>query len=181
MQKLLFITGNKHKLEEVKKILPHIEQLDIDLPEIQEIDPKEIIRAKVEEAVKHTDEKFFVEDVSLYINGCDDLPGPLIKWFYESIGLKGIVKFARAFGDSTATFSTLIGYYDGSEIIFFEGNVKGKLEDMRGEGGWGCDPIFVPEGYDKTFSELGSEEKNKVSHRRNAVEKFKKYLEEQED
>ena len=83
---LYFITGNKNKFEEVKSILPNTEQLDIDLPEIQDIDAKIIIRAKLLAALKHKDGEFIVEDTSLYLDCLGGLPGPLIKWFMKNMG-----------------------------------------------------------------------------------------------
>ena len=65
----------------------------------------------------------------------------------------------------------------GEELRFFEGVVRGTIiRDRRGEGGFGYDPIFVPDGYDRTFAELGSEVKNRISHRAKAVEKLAEYL-----
>ena len=82
---LYFITGNKNKFEEVKSILPEIEQLDVDLPEIQDIDAQNIIRFKLLEALRHHAGEFIVEDTSLYFDCLKGLPGPLIKWFLETI------------------------------------------------------------------------------------------------
>ena len=86
---LYFITGNKGKLVEVQEIISSVEQLDIDLPEIQDIDAQEIIRAKLEEAQKHHQGQFIVEDTSLYLDCLNGLPGPLIKWFMKTIGNDG--------------------------------------------------------------------------------------------
>ena len=69
------------------------------------------------------------------------------------------------------------GQTSGKEIFIFTGEVQGMLAvEPRGEGGWGWDPIFVPNHTDKTYAELTAEEKNAISHRRAALEKFKKYL-----
>lgn len=65
---LYFITGNKNKLSEVNSILPNVEQLDIDLPEVQDIDAKEIIKAKLLGALNHKQAEFIVEDTSLYFD-----------------------------------------------------------------------------------------------------------------
>lgn len=63
------------------------------------------------------------------------------------------------------------------ENIYFEGIIKGKIVKPRGESNFGWDPIFVPEGFGKTFAEMGVEEKNKISHRKIVLEKLKKYIE----
>jgi len=88
--KLYFITGNKDKFEEVRSILTNIEQLDIDLPEIQEIDAKVIIKAKLLQALNHKEAEFILEDASLYLDCLNGLPGPLIKWFMKTIGNEGL-------------------------------------------------------------------------------------------
>jgi non-canonical purine NTP pyrophosphatase (RdgB/HAM1 family) len=175
---IYFITGNKGKLAEAKAILGDnkIEGLDIDLPEIQEIDAHEIIKAKLAEAEKHQKGEFIVEDTSLYLDALNDLPGPLIKWFMKTIGNDGLAKIAEKFEDSKAQARTLVGYSDKKgRVEFFEGIIEGDITSPKGTG-FGWDPIFQPNGYNKTFGEMDSEEKNKISMRKIAFEKLKKYL-----
>ena len=82
---LYFITGSKGKFAEVQLIIPNLKQLNIDLPEIQELDPKKIIEAKLQSAFEHRSGEFIVEDTSLYLDCLNGLPGPLIKWFIKTI------------------------------------------------------------------------------------------------
>ncbi len=173
---IYFLTGNANKLKEAREIIQEIQSLKIDLIEIQSINPHEIIKHKLDEAKKHHEGHFIVEDSSFYIEGMNGLPGPLIKWFEETIGLNGISSITNLFGDK-AIAKCIVGYYNGSEINFFEGSVNGKVVSPRGENGFGWDKIFIPEGYDRTFAEMSSEEKNKISHRKLALEKLKEYLE----
>ena len=173
---LYFITGNKGKLAEVQSILGNVEVLDVDLPEIQELDAHKIIKAKLEEAQKHQKGEFIVEDTSLYFEAMKGLPGPLIKWFMKTIGNDGLYKMIEPFGNFNAETKTIIGYSNSKgEIQFFEGSIKGTIVAPRGEG-FGWDPIFQPEGYDKTFGELSAEEKNSFSMRKIAVEKLKEKI-----
>ncbi|MDD2657227.1 MAG: non-canonical purine NTP pyrophosphatase [Candidatus Pacebacteria bacterium] len=172
-----FITGSKNKLAEMQAVLGDVEQLDIDLPEIQEIDAHKIIRAKLEEALKHKKEAFMVEDTSLYFDALSGLPGPLIKWFMKTVGNEGLFKMTEAFDNYGAEAKTIIGYTDGSgNIEFFEGSVRGTIVAPRGETNFGWDPIFQPEGKDKTFAEMTADEKNALSMRRLAAEKLKAHL-----
>lgn len=172
-----FITGSKNKFAEIQAILDEVEQLDIDLPEIQEIDAHKIIRAKLEEALKHKKEAFMVEDTSLYFDALNGLPGPLIKWFMKTAGNDGLFKIADAFKNYGAEAKTIIGYTDGSgNIEFFEGSVRGAIVAPRGETSFGWDPIFQPEGRDKTFAEMTADEKNAFSMRKLAAEKLKTHL-----
>lgn len=173
---LYLITGNKNKFEEVKSMLPSVEQLDIDLPEIQDIDARNIIKAKLLEALKHKKGEFIVEDTSLYLDCLNGLPGPLIKWFLKGIGNEGLANIVKKLGNSKAEAKTIIGYAKNSnEIFFFEGVISGAIVSLRGQAGFGWDPIFQPDNFDKTFAEMTLEEKNSVSMRKIALEKLKEF------
>lgn len=173
---LYFITGNKGKLAEVQSLLGDVEALDIDLSEIQELDAHKIIKAKLEEALKHHSGEFIVEDTSLYFDAMNGLPGPLIKWFMKTVGNEGLYKMAQTFGNFNAEAKTIIGYSGhGGNIEYFEGIIKGTIVAPKGEG-FGWDPIFQPEGYSKTFGELSADEKNSFSMRKRAVAKLKEHL-----
>jgi non-canonical purine NTP pyrophosphatase (RdgB/HAM1 family) len=175
---LHFISGSKHKVEEFKKFLsPEVEfeQLNLDLAEVQSLDPKEVITHKLNEARKIHDGELMVEDSSLCLDALNGFPGPLIKYFYKSVGKEGILKITEKFNCKTAQTRTMIGYFDGKEILFFEGVTEGKIVPIKVDNDFGFDPIFSPEGTDKTYSEMTKEEKSKVSHRGKALTKFKEY------
>lgn len=175
--KLYFLTGNKNKFEEAKAILRDIEQLDLDLPEIQEIDAKEIIKAKLQEAFNHKKGEFLIEDTSLYLDCLNGLPGPLVKWFLKTIGNEGLFNIAEKLGNLKAEAKTIVGFAKNrDEIYFFEGVVKGEIVSPRGDNGFGWDKIFEPEGFSKTFAEMSLEEKNAISMRRIALNKLKEFL-----
>lgn len=173
---LYFITSNKSKFGEVKSVLGTIEQLDIDLPEIQDMDARVIIRAKLEEAKKHHDGDFIVEDTSLYLSALNGLPGPLIKWFLKALGNDGLYTLATKFQNTEAEAKTIIGYLREGEVHFFEGVVPGKIVAPRGESGFGWDAIFQPLGKERTFAEMTAEEKNSYSMRRIAAQKLTQFL-----
>ena len=173
---LYFVTGSEKKLEEARAILSGVKQIKEDLPEIQELDPKPIIQSKLEEACKIYGGKFFCEDTSLYIHCLNGFPGPLIKWFLRSLGNQGIAELVSHYEDKGVTAKTVIGYTDGTEIRFFEGSVEGRICYPKVESDFGWDPIFVPNGYDKSFAEMSPEEKNKISMRKQALEKLREYL-----
>jgi len=171
---LYFITGNKNKFEEVKSFLKDVELLDMDLPEIQSLDPEEIIKAKLREASKHKEGEFIVEDTSLSLESLNGLPGPLIKWFLKQLGREGLAKLTL---NSTAEAKTVIGYAKNkNDIYFFEGSVKGTIVLPKKESNFGWDPIFQPEGFSKTFAEMTREEKTKISMRGQALRKLKEFL-----
>lgn len=172
-----FITWNQHKLAEIQAILPEVEQLDIDLPELQEISPEAIIKAKLEEALKYHQGPCMVEDTGLYLECLGGLPGPLIKWFVKGIGTEGLVQLVAKYPNTRATAKTYIGYAESSDDIhIFEGSIDGEIVLPRQESAFGWDPIFQPVGYERTFAEMTSEEKNAISMRRKAAEALKIFL-----
>jgi inosine triphosphate pyrophosphatase len=177
---LYFITGNANKSSEAKSIIADLEQLDIDLPEIQGLDPKLIIKEKLNEAFRHHKGQFIVDDVSLYLECLNGLPGPLIKWFMKSIGIDGIVKIAQLHGNTKASVSAIIGYAKiPDEIYFFEGSAQGQVVTPRGKGGFGWDPIFLPDGTDQTFGEWKeTHQQQPNAMRTEALTKLKQFLSE---
>lgn len=182
MKKITFITGNKNKFKEASEILVgfEIENREIDLPEIQEIDARKIIEAKLKEVHRLHSGSYFVEDTSLYIGSLKGLPGPLIKWFMASIGLEGIAELAGKYPDQTAYACSMIGYIDESGAMhFFEGRVGGKIVSPRGDSTFGWDPIFLPQGSTETFAEMSVSDKNKISHRKLALTTLADFLHEQ--
>jgi len=173
---IYFVTGNRDKFAEMATIIEGIQQLDIDLPEIQASDPKEIVKEKLRQAALHTTGTFIIEDQEFYITGMNGLPGPYIKWFLKAMGNDGMLKLSQLYG-ADAVAKTTIGYQnEHGEVYFFEGETKGVLIESRGDLGWGWDPIFLPEGSDKTFGEMTPNEKNKFSMRLKAAEKLKQHL-----
>lgn len=174
---LYFITSNKHKFNEIKAEIPDIKHLKIDLPEIQEIDPKKIIEYKLKHGLAHKKGSFIVEDVSFEMEALNGLPGPFVKWFLKAMGPEGLYKITQATEKNGARATATIGLVDlKGEIHFFEGEVSGRVVEPRVDNGFGWDRIFIPEGFDKTFSEMSIEDKNPISHRGKAVKKLKEFL-----
>jgi inosine triphosphate pyrophosphatase len=175
---LQFITGSKDKFAEVKSVLGALEQLTIDLPEIQEIDSRKIIEAKLNAAREHHEGAFIVEDTSLTFDGMNGLPGPLIKWFLKTLGNEGLYALAKTFGNCDAEAKTVIGYADeNGNVEYFEGSLHGTINAPRGDKDFGWGPIFMPDGHDKTYGEMERDEKSALSMRAVAARKLKDFLE----
>ncbi len=175
--KIQFITGNENKFREAKTILPDLEQLKIHLPEIQELDAKKIIEAKLEAAFAHHAGPFVVEDVSFYLEALHGLPGTLIKWFEKSMTMTQLSQIVTQLGNPKARVSVLLGYaQDRNHISYFEGEETGTIVAPRGIEEFGFDCIFQPDGYTKTFGEMTEEEKSAISHRGQAFRKLKEFL-----
>lgn len=174
---LYFITGSEGKFSEAKAILDDVEQLNEELPEIQELNAKKIIEAKLDAARGMREGEFIVEDTSLYLDCLCGMPGPLIKWFLLAMGAEGVWRIAEKMGNTKAEARTFVGYADtNGDTHFFEGVTKGNVVAPRGRGGFGWDPIFQPEGHEKTFGEMERHEKNEISMRKIAFEKLKEFL-----
>lgn len=174
---MYFVTGNKGKLAEARAVLGDVESLDVDLPEIQEIDAHAIIEEKLIEGLKHKEGDLIVEDTSLYLDALNGLPGPLIKWFLKTIGNEGLVRLTDKLGNNKAQAKTVLGYAkNANEVTYFKGVIEGEVVPPAGENGFGWDPIFKPVGHDKTFAQMDAEEKNSVSMRKIAFEKLRDYL-----
>jgi len=173
-----FITGNNHKFNEAKEVLPNLIQQNIDLSEIQEVDPQKIIEAKLLEAYKIYKSAYIVEDTSLFFDCFDSLPGPLIKWFLNDMGNSGLYKLVNTYNNSRAKVIVWIGYIDNhGEIQYFNSSIEGSIVKPVGENGFGWDQIFKPDGFNKTFAEMSFKEKNKMSMRKDVFMKLKHFLE----
>lgn len=166
---IIFITSNQNKLKEAQEILGNsfkVIQHNLDLAEIQSTRSEEVIGYKIQEARKRLPGTlFFIEDTSLYL-GLDKEVGPLIKFFPNQ-------RVVKAYVGEPAEAVCTIGLSRGE---IFQGRVEGRIVESRGETAFHWDPIFEPEGFNKTFAEMTSEEKNSLSHRRLAFEKLREYF-----
>ncbi|MFT4311736.1 MAG: non-canonical purine NTP pyrophosphatase [Candidatus Woesearchaeota archaeon] len=170
---LYFLTGNQKKFLEVKEIFVNVEQKKIDLPEIQELDAQKIIEQKLFVAQGQLSEPFFCEDVSLEISCLNGFPGPLVKWFLQSLSCQQISKIVTRYSDHRAKAVCHIGYFDGETTHILRAEVSGTIVPPRGSQAFGFDSIFLPDGFEKTFAELSRKEKSQISHRALALQKLK--------
>ncbi len=175
---ITFITGNAVKAEQVGRHLNvPILHTKLDLVEIQSLDLEEIIKYKAEEAYRQVNVPVLVEDTSLVFNALGKLPGPLIKWFLQQLGNDGLSDLLAAYRDRSAVAQVMFGYYDGTTLHTFEGQMRGRIAPSpRGEKGFGWDPIFIPQGYDKTWGEMTVEEQSETSMRKIALKKLELFL-----
>jgi len=177
---MAFVTGNPDKAAEVQELLPGIRIIAVDMPEIQEVDSKKIIAAKVRTAFEHySDGPIIVDDTGFYmdcLNG--QLPGPLVKWFLKTITNIGLVNMAQSMGNMRAKAMTVIGYATSpTDIIFFEGEMPGTIVMPEGgPKGPGWSSILIPDGYNEIYYTMDVTKKNAMSMRSQAIKKLKKFL-----
>jgi len=149
----------------------------LDIKEIQSIDCEEVAVQKAKEAYEILGTPVLVEDSGLGFEELNGFPGALVNFTLDGLGNAGLCNLVNI--NRNATGTTVLAYYDGGEVRTFEGTVDGNIvESSRGFNGFGWDPIFSPEGFDETFAEMSAEEKNDVSMRRSAFEKFAEFFEE---
>lgn len=174
VRKVAFASTNQNKYREVSSILAQrgieVEFTKAELVEIQSDSLEEIAKEKAKSAYLQVTRPVIVEDDGLFINGLGGFPGQYSSYVFKTIGNAGIVKLLSGVRDRSASFVSLIAFSDGKATTIFEGKVNGAITDQPDAGGWGYDPIFVPDGARSTLAELAN--KNDYSHRRKALDLF---------
>ncbi|MCQ2353324.1 MAG: XTP/dITP diphosphatase [Victivallaceae bacterium] len=191
MAYIVVATKNAHKVEEFRALIgdQDVELKSLldypDFPEIEEDGKsfKENASLKALAACKYCDVPAFADDSGLEVEALDGSPG-IYSARYAPTAPARIEKLLKALEgkeNRRARFVCVIAIAVNGEVIdTFEGEVKGRIADApRGEGGFGYDPVFIPDGYNCTFAELPAEEKNKISHRARAFAKAMEFVEDQ--
>lgn len=189
-RKLIFVTNNPHKLEEIRKIVG--ERIKIyslkDINCFEEIpETADTIRDNAIMKAQYVADKYgvdcFADDTGLEVSALGGAPGVHTARYASAEGhdtmgnMQLLLQNLEGETDRSAQFVTYIALIIKGEIQTFEGVCKGTiLAQMRGSEGFGYDPIFQPEGFEETFAEMSSEQKNAVSHRGKATRKLIEYL-----
>ena len=182
--KLTFVTSNAGKLREVKK---RFEESDIEIvgerihyPEIQADSLAEVARHGARWLKNRLEAPFMLEDSGLFIRALDGFPGVYSAYVYRTIGNRGILKLMERRSIRDAVFSTVVALVDANDRIHtFEGTCSGTItKEITGKQGFGFDPVFIPEGEEKTFGEMETEEKNEYSHRSRAFSELLTFMSE---
>ncbi len=180
---VLFFTTNDNKIREGNEVLNKIgvklvkAQSDkIKKEEIRDDDVGNVALAAAKKIAKEVKQPFIVEDSGLYIDALNGFPGSYSAWVFKKIGCNGILKLMEGGKKRDARFVCALAFSDGKEIKLFTGVCKGMLAyEIRGQSGFGYDPIFIPIGETKTFGEDESLKK-KYSHRTRAFNAFATWL-----
>ena len=184
MKKLYFITGNKGKLieiqERVKTLDIKVIQKDLGYPELQAETLEEVAEYGANHIQKQFNESFILEDAGLFIDNLDGFPGVYSKYVFYTIGLAGILKLMENKKIRSAVFRSVYAYAEPEiKPVLFLGECKGTITTKeKGTGGFGYDPLFIPDGKSLTFAEMTTEEKNRYSHRGKALDKLFDFLKE---
>lgn len=187
--KIIFATGNQHKVKEVRSIAPPGTEIvslkDMgfteELPETRDTIEGNSLQ-KAEYLWQKLGMPCFSEDTGLEIEVINNEPGVYSARYagpgasFEDNIAKVMAKM-RGEKDRRARFKTVITYYDGGKYVQFEGITEGTIvETRRGMSGFGYDPIFEPRDSEKTYAEMSLEEKNSFSHRKKSFDLFANHL-----
>ena len=201
MKKIIFATNNQHKLQEIRDILGSSYEVvslkeigcDVDIPETGNTLEENALQ-KAQYIYDHYHVSCFADDTGLEVEALDGAPGVHSARYAEGTDHDSEANMAKLLRELNgkenrqARFRTVICYIEKQDVCHcgctsikkihqFEGIVNGHIAtEKHGTEGFGYDPIFVPEGYDKSFAELGEEIKNGISHRARAVAKLVEYL-----
>ena len=188
-KKLVVATNNAHKLEEISAILgTEMEllslkdiQCEADIPETADT-----LEGNARQKARYIYENYqmdcFADDTGLEVESLNGAPGVFSARYAgnghdSEANMQKLLHELKGKENRKAQFRTAICLIMEGKEYLFEGIVKGEIiEEKRGGAGFGYDPIFVPEGFDKTFAELGNDIKNTISHRALAVEKLCRFL-----
>jgi len=188
--KLVFATNNINKLKEIKAILGDkidilsLSDIDchVDIPETSDtLQGNALLKARY--VYTHYRMNCFADDTGLEVEALNGAPGVHTARYANNeehdseANMKLLLHNLRYEENRKAQFRTVIALILNGKEYFFEGCVKGSIiREKRGEKGFGYDPVFIPDGYDKTFAELDANIKNSISHRAKAVEQLCKFL-----
>ena len=183
--KLFFASSNENKFQEAERILSdlgvQINFYKTILEEIQSNDLNDIAEKKAIIAYDLIQKPVIIEDDGLFINSLNGFPGPYSSYAYDTIGNKGIMNLLENSQVRDANFVSIIAYCDNDYgVKLFESSIPGKISSVIEKGGWGYDPIFIPNGESKTYANVS--DKDKFSHRAASLTKFSNwFLDKQKD
>ncbi len=197
MEKVILSSDNKDKIKEIKEILIDLDvkilsKKDLGLDKLEVVENGKTLEANALKKARSIYDVIkghivIADDTGLFVDALNGDPGIFSGRYsgenatYEENNEK-LLKELNGLEDSkrSAYFMTVAAIIDkkGNEHIV-KGICKGKIaKEYKGEGGFGYDPLFIPEGYDESFREMGRENKNKISHRKKALEEVRLKIEE---
>ncbi len=189
MMKIVFATNNAHKLDEVRQVvgdkfaLVSLRECGIveDIPENEPTLEGNAL-AKARYIYERTGADCFADDTGLEVDALGGEPGVRSARYAtdghdDEANKRLLLERLQGVENRAAQFRTAVALIMGGQEYLFEGIVRGRIAtEQHGEGGFGYDPLFVPEGYDRTFAQMSAEEKNAISHRGRAVRKLAEFL-----
>jgi len=189
MRTLVFATHNPNKAREIQEMcgpefriltLSDIGFHDEIVEDMEDLEGNS--RLKAETVAPHSEYPVFSDDTGLEVHALSGEPGVHSARYAgeprsDHRNMQKLLRELEGQTDRSTRFRTVVTLVDGEDVVQFEGIVNGKIiAELQGDGGFGYDPIFVPENSNMTFAEMSSEEKNAISHRKRAFTKLINYL-----
>ena len=185
---IIIASQNLKKIEEIRPKIPFLDLLPLD----PKLFPDELLeegetleenaKQKMQQVAERTSKNCFADDTGLEIDALHGEPGVYSARYAgdakdSEANMDLVLQKLEGVEDRSARFKTVIALHWNGEEHIFTGICEGVISTARkGDKGFGYDPIFIPQGYDKSFAEMSLEEKNKISHRAKAVEKLVSFL-----
>ena len=168
------VTSNLNKVREFKEILEpkvKVNHITLEYPELRSDDPRKIVEEAVEKLAKNLKMPIVAEDSGLFITALNGFPGTCSAYIHKRIGLNGILKLMENVDNRECYYKSAVGYSEyGKKPISFLGEEKGSIaREIKGNYGFGHDPIFIPDGVDITYAEMKDVERSK-KFRRTAIQ-----------
>jgi len=178
--KIFFVTENRNKISEARQILSEfkigVEPADIEKVEVQAEELEKIVAYALKQ-IKEKKKALIVEDSGLFVDTLNGFPGPYSSFVFKKVGCEGILKLMKGEQIRKAKFVSVIGYKHEKREMLFKEKTTGTISSIKtGKSGFGFDPIFIPEGYVKTFAQMSLSEKNQLSHRGKALRVLGEWL-----
>jgi XTP/dITP diphosphohydrolase len=155
-----------------------LEHIKTTYPEIQADTIEETIAPGLRWLMERYNRPIMIDDSGLFVDALKGFPGVYSSYVFKTVGCDGILRLMEGVKNRSARFECCIGFLvPGKEPHMSKGVAKGSIAEKKaGTGGFGYDPVFVPEGYTKTYAQIDIPEKNKISHRGRAIAMFLKEL-----
>ena len=183
-REIIVVTSNPGKFLEISKELTKLRikavQREIPYPELQADELGDVVDYGLDVLMPKIDKPFIIDDSGLFIHVLNGFPGVYSHYVYKTLGKHKILELLCGLEHRKAHFKTVIGYVDGNrQKHFFEGVCNGRIGKIsKGSFGFGYDPIFIPDGHERSFALMSPVEKNAISHRGNAIRSFIGHLRE---
>jgi XTP/dITP diphosphohydrolase len=182
MRKVQLITSNPGKLKEFRAALEplgfEVAHLPLDVEEVQADTLEEVVADCMRQVRERRVKDFILDDSGLFVDALKGFPGVYSSYALRTLGCEGLLKLLDDVEDRSARFECCIGCsLEGREDIVLKENCQGRIiGTMRGQGGFGFDPIFAADGEERTFAEMPLAEKNLLSHRGKAIKSLARQL-----
>lgn len=181
MKSIIFVSSNERKYYEVKPLLSdfdiNVQFIKKNLVEVQADSMEVIALNKSHNAYLEISKPLIVEDDGLFIEELNGFPGQYSAFVFKTIGNLGILRLMRNTNFRSALFRSVFAFNDGTSSLTFSGQTRGTIAREVTKGGWGYDPLFIPENSEMTYGILESKGmKESLSHRALALRKFAEWF-----